>query len=349
MNALLTHLFALPIGLGGLAGLALFASPESNPVSPAPTSQAPQDPAPAERGPDPQDWVEVQEVDGLKVITRRSYYDSGRLRRIHTQLPEVIGPRGHHGRDMHLYENGVVKQDTHWRMGQLQGDYREWFEGGTLKISTQHVGNLRQGLFEEYGEAGTLRVRGHYDGGVLQGEFRLWFAGGFNQELSHWEQGVQTGLYRVWRKDNVPLRSVHYEDGQLHGTAIEYHAVADEERIRMQGDYHRGERQGVWKEFDEEGRQILSSTYDQGTLSGPYEQWKGGVSVLQTQYVEGLEQGERKEFYLSGQPFAAGVMKDGLREGPWRYWEEDGSLQANWSGIYRAGKKVAELEDSDDQ
>ena len=337
-------LIALPLAWGlGTSVLAQEAGPPAPPASQSPRQE------PVEKGPDPQDWQEVDTVEGQPVTTQRSYFPSGKLRRILTQRPGVIGPQGHHGRDVHLYENGVIRQEAQWRMGQLDGPYREWFEGGQLKIQTQYQANQRQGVFEEYGEAGVLRIRGHYQQGVLHGALQLWFAGGDNQELSHWDQGVQVGLHRVWLKNNTPVRAVHYQAGQLHGSAIEYHPIPDEERVRQQGTYAQGDKQGEWKEFDAEGQLLLLSTYQAGVLSGPYRQWKGGVAVLETQYEQGLEQGQRKEFYLSGKPFADGLMKDGLREGPWKYWNEDGTLQDKWSGVYRSGKKVSDLEDSSAQ
>ncbi|MEZ5974243.1 MAG: hypothetical protein R3E96_05220 [Planctomycetota bacterium] len=47
-------------------------------------------------------------------------------------------------------------------------------------------------------------------------------------------------------------------------------------------------------------------------------------------------------FYLDGKPFAKGQMLAGLRQGAWQYWNEDGSINTNWSGVYKDGEKVAE-------
>ncbi|MCA9003498.1 MAG: hypothetical protein KDB61_16350, partial [Planctomycetes bacterium] len=124
---------------------------------------------------DPADWVPVTEVRGVAVETNRLFYPSGRLRRIYTSRPGVLGPRGHEGRDLELYETGVIQREAHWVAGRMEGPYREWFEGGQIRVLTQFVAGQRSGLYQEYGELGVLRVQANYLDGALHGEFRRWF------------------------------------------------------------------------------------------------------------------------------------------------------------------------------
>ena len=48
-------------------------------------------------------------------------------------------------------------------------------------------------------------------------------------------------------------------------------------------------------------------------------------------------------WYENGQKSEEGKWKDGKRIGSWSFWNEDGSIDNEKSGIYKAGKKVAPL------
>jgi len=310
----------------------------------APTDLPPlaEEPAPPE---DPSEWQPVDQVEGLAVTTIRRLYPSGKLRRIQTQLDGVEGPDGHHGLDLHLFENGVIRERAVWRQGKLEGPYQEWYEGGQISVSGEFVDGLRSGLYQEYGERGVLRMQGEYRAGRLNGEFRQWFGGGDPQEISHWIDGVQTGEHRLWDRGNTPIFFEHYAEGKREGESILYIRLPDQELPQVVGNYHAGERQGLFKEYDAEGQIVSLREYNAGALDGAYQEFVGGVQVLDTHFAAGVEVGERKEFYPSGKPFAAGQMVAGLREGLWKYWEEDGTVQATWSGWYESGQKVREWDE----
>ncbi|MDF1837189.1 MAG: toxin-antitoxin system YwqK family antitoxin [Planctomycetota bacterium] len=317
-----------------LAGLTVQAS------EPAPDSQ---DPVPVVKSPDPDGWESIESIEGQPVETVRRYYDSGRIRRIHTQLVGVDGPMGHHGRDLFLHENGAWSQESFWVNGKLQGSYKEWFEGGQLKVDSAFEGGKRHGTFKEYGGRGALRVQGEYTAGKLHGTFQQWFGTGDPQELSHWENGIQTGIRKVWDRENTPIVSESFVEGKRHGESTVYHRYPGELRIHQIGNYRRGSKEGVWMEFLPEGDKVQEKFFVNGKVTGYYKEWRDGVLTLETNYVDSVENGERLEYFADGKRFSKGIMKDAGREGVWYYWKEDGSIQTKWSGVYRDGNKVAEL------
>ena len=301
----------------------------------------PQDPALVGAA-DPSQWTPVEAIDGVPVITQRYYFPSGKLRRIHTQLPETEGPFGHHGRDLHLHENGAFHKELHWQEGRLHGPFGQWYEGGQNHIRAQYANGLRTGEYQEWGDLGVRRVLAHYANGKLHGEFRLWHIGGARQEHSEWIHGVQTGTHAVWSISGAPVFEHHYERGVLEGPWTDYHKNTTEALVSERGTMRAGERTGLWEQFDTQGRLVAKKTYAKGILNGPFEQWQQGALVLKTHYQEGLEEGARQEFYLGGEKFAEGRMTRGLRTGVWSYYSESGALDPKFSGTYEQGKKVAE-------
>lgn len=301
------------------------------------------EPASVEKAADPDAWISVEQVSGKPVETVRSYYPSGHVRRIYSQLKGELGPLGHHGRDLHLHENGVLIQEAFWVGGALNGPYREWHESGQLKVESEFNAGKRDGTYKEYGNRGVLRIQGEYRAGGLHGEFSQWFGTGNPQEVSHWEQGVKTGACQVWDRGLTPVSLETFLDGSRHGEALMYHRIAGVEKIHQRGMYNRGLKVGVWVEFNPEGERVQEKQFVRGKVTGYYKEWRGGVLTLVTNYMDSVENGARTEFFASGKPFSKGEMKDGGREGPWIYWEEDGSVQGAWSGFYAGGKKTRDL------
>ena len=293
-------------------------------------------------------WSDSAEWNGEKVFTLRRLLPDGDLRRVQSQLTSVEGPRGHQGRDLDYYSNGVVAREAFWEKGLQEGLYREWGEGGDLRKVAQYQGGVPHGPYTEYDEFGTRIFSAHYREGRLHGKLEQWFTPDQPQEISHWKDGVQVGRHRLWDRGRVPLILENYEDGRRHGLALEFHRQPGPEKPQFRGMFDSGQRQGVWQEFDLEGRVIGRYVYAHGELNGAFEQWKDGVKVLATEYKKGLETGARREFYPDGRAFAEGVMREGRREGPWRYWKEDGSLDSRWSGVYAKDQKVSELEAGSD-
>ena len=73
--------------------------------------------------------------------------------------------------------------------------------------------------------------------------------------------------------------------------------------------------------------------------------WGDGRMKASTGYVDGVKQGASEQWYPSGQLECRGEYRDGLREGAWTFWREDGSVDAERSGEYREGKRLAEAGD----
>ena len=121
----------------------------------------------------------------------------------------------------------------------------------------------------------------------------------------------------------MDIRKEYYENGKL----------------KLVGSYKNGTKQGVFREYDQEGNIINSHIYEGNVKSGEgivdpsgdkQGNWKlfypTGELKAQGQYVQGLKSGEWQYFFASGKIEQIGNYKDGLAHGSWKWYYESGDL-----------------------
>lgn len=67
----------------------------------------------------------------------------------------------------------------------------------------------------------------------------------------------------------------------------------------------------------------------------------GGRVFSETTYEHGLRHGRERRWYLDGSPRSAGEWKHGSRSGEWFYMRREGRLDAERTGVYENGHKIA--------
>ncbi len=68
-----------------------------------------------------------------------------------------------------------------------------------------------------------------------------------------------------------------------------------------------------------------------------------GTRRNSTEYVDGQKHGLSEQWYRGGAREWQGQYTRGLRTGEWRFWSEAGELDAERSGVYEDGQRVAPL------
>jgi antitoxin component YwqK of YwqJK toxin-antitoxin module len=96
-------------------------------------------------------------------------------------------------------------------------------------------------------------------------------------------------------------------------------------KVKREASFRDGKREGVWREFDEQGNVLNSQTYQKGVLVGQ--------GIVDT---DGKRRGLFKEFYPDNSLRAEGVFVDGLRSGEWKFYYHNGQIQE--IGSYKEGQ-----------
>lgn len=203
-----------------------------------------------------------------------------------------------HGEQITYYPNGQVADKSTYEMGVITGPSKSWFPSGILASEETYVngvangksilnhpsgkreleGNLvkgeREGTWLHFNSDGSLHMRLMYKNGELVKEHR------------------ENGTFNEYYGDEQPKSEVTYRNGKKEGPFVEYYnngtwelkqvppdpatgAKADVERVligqtrKREGTYKNNELHGEVKEYDEKGKLVKKTKYEDGVLVEP--------------------------------------------------------------------------------
>jgi MORN repeat variant len=148
-----------------------------------------------------------------------------------------------HCREVHTYPFSVqVHTELHTRNGVAHGARNEWHINGSPWFAGSYQDGMRVGTWTEWHPNGVPRFTGHYVADRLSGFETWWYASGQKEWQVQRDDGRRVGPEQWW-----------HENGQL----------------RRVGAYNlRGEKDGPFTVFDEDGNARFSGSYENGVLRG---------------------------------------------------------------------------------
>jgi hypothetical protein len=113
-------------------------------------------------------------------------------------------------------------------------------------------------------------------------------------------------------------------------------------RAVARGHVVRHDHEGRWTLFDEQGRRLITGTYDKGTAVGIWKTFDPATGRLVQQHtlVAGALHGAAATWHGNGAPASRGAFANGQRDGAWLCWRPDGTLDPEQTGWYRAGVRA---------
>ncbi|MCM0147306.1 hypothetical protein KCN56_01830 [Photobacterium galatheae] len=131
-----------------------------------------------------------------------------------------------HGEQRHFYENGDLKEESHYVEGKRHGDFVTYNQNGTLSEQAHYIHGQPHGLLEAYNSAGFPKRLANYDHGKFHGDV-IEFSTRSPVVVSeaHYNQGTLVGFNRRFHErtgkllverdlDNDVVR-YFYPDGSL--------------------------------------------------------------------------------------------------------------------------------------
>ena len=150
--------------------------------------------------------------------------------------------------------------------------------------SRQHLyQGAADGLYQELTNRGKIVVEGHYRADVRHGPWKEWTVDGVPTLEQGWKRGKLDGVVRKYIDGKLASEAT-YRDGKASGNYVEYRAG----KPAVTGQFVDDRKTGVWTQYDAEDRVVLTATYKDGVLDGPWRQLVGGVVLAGT-----LTQGRR--------------------------------------------------------
>ena len=205
------------------------------------------------------------------------------------------------------------------------------FEEGVSPVFDT-TGLLREIVTYRKGFVMTREALNRYDReGKKHGYWKTFYDDWTLHTECYYRHGLRDGFYKEYdEKGNLKKITKFVNDVEQVLTADQKPLVMQREyypngRVKREASFRDGKREGVWREFDEDGNVINSQTYQKGALVG-----QGIVGT------DGKRRGEYKEFYPDSTLRAEGLFIDGLRSGEWKFFYHNGKVQE--VGSYKEGQ-----------
>lgn len=308
-------------------------------------------------------------------------------------VAQEINPNGY---TIFYHPNGKVSSEGTMRSGKPDGYWKTYYENGQLKSEGNRLNFKLDSLWRFYSDSGVVTAEYNYTGGIKNGLQRNYYPNGKLRTAETDSMGIRVGTSQFYDERGNRIKSIPYTNGVENGMAREYNSedllitVAfyrngffqreekinrldksgrkqgiyrtyyDSDQLKSEGAYTDDLKDGLFKEYAEDGRVMKKEEYRMGELipDEKEEQEKfevkrnyfpdGSVRIVGT-YKKGMPEGIFRQYDREGnldsaKVFAAGrllrqgkIDNQGREQGEWKEFYESGKLKA--IGNYTDGKK----------
>ncbi len=269
------------------------------------------------------------------------------------------------------YENGQLKTEGSRREGLLDGEWSFYREDGNPERTITYENDVKNGVERIYTVEGILFGENQFVDGKQEKKSIFYYADGSVSKEVEFKQNKEDGKGLEFGTDGRVITFLTYKDGYLRsqekvnrysgrgekmGKWIEYYP--NSKKIKEEGNYSNGKRNGLFKIFNKKGQLERVETYKNGIL-----QEENGDEILDLKkeigengkiksigsYANGKKQGIFREYNSNGEIISSSVYKDDVRvgegvitgsgkyEGTWKLFYPTGELRAE--GEYLSGDK----------
>ncbi len=140
----------------------------------------------------------------------------------------------------------------------------------------------------------------------------------------------------AYHENGLRKREAIYDDGRPEGLWIGW---GEDGSLSFRGHYRRGLKHGVWQTYNKSTGELYRETsYEDGTLHGPWTTFDSGYIVGRGTYENGRPTGTWTTWYEGDRKASEGGYEDGVKAGDWTFWKEDGELDEERTGPYEDDK-----------
>ncbi len=240
------------------------------------------------------------------------------------------------------YDTGVLKSEGNRFNHQLDSIWRFYSPEGKLSQLITYAQGKKNGLKQTFGENEILLKEEYFADDIPVGTIRRFFEDGGLAEtipLDTLGKGKEHGFgYEFAEEDGRIVAVIEYRNGY----------VASRERINRKDKFN--QRQGLWKEFDDNKRVTLEGRYRNDKKHGYFKSYDEAGNLLETlKYEDGILIPEpeelakldiKREYHPNAQVKSVGSYNKGVKEGVHREYSMDGKVTG--SKIYSKGKVIGE-------
>ena len=244
-----------------------------------------------------------------------------------------------------------------------QGEGKRMDKKGHLLQTMNFVNGLEEGISPVFDTTGLLREIVNYRKGFVMtrealnrydregkkhGYWKTFFDDWSVQTECYYRHGLRDGFYKEYdEKGNLKKITKYVNDVEQvlesdMKPLVVQHEYYPNGKVKREASFRDGKKEGVWREFDENGNVINSQTYKKDVMIGQ--------GIVDT---DGKRRGLFKEFYPDNSLRAEGLFVDGQRSGEWKFYYQNGKVQevgnytegqpdGPWTWYYDNGQKQIE-------
>ncbi len=276
------------------------------------------------------------------------------------QQPQVVNNDGY---NKFYYDNGKVSSEGTLRGGKPDGYWKTYFQSGNMKSEGNRKNFLLDSTWKFYNEEGKLMLTYDYREGRKNGFKKTYDTKeNYVTQEENYVNDVKQGFSNFYYKSGKLKQKINFIEGKEEGVSYEYGEdgliiglteykygfIRRQERINRRDE--RG-KQGVWKEFYDNGVVKNEGMYDDDLKDGYFKEYNERGSLMNTtKWVKGVLQKNVpelakvdiiSEYHPNGKLKYSGGYKDGtIAEGVHRSYDSTGKqLEAK---VYRDGELIGE-------
>ena len=269
-------------------------------------------------------------TDGYKTF----YYQSGE--KASEGLIEQKKPNGYW---KNYYKNGNLKSEGNRENFLLDSIWKFYSEDGFITKEISFKENIKNGKFKVYGDSGILLSEYMIVNDTLNGQYKDFYPTGEVKKEGTYKNGILEGI----------TKELAQEDGRVITVSTFNQGYLEDEEYINRKDVE-GNKQGVWKEFHDNGKVKKEEFYRDDKVNGITKEYN---NQGQLQTLQKFEEGELikdaqevefaefyKEFYEDGSLKTIGAIVNGKKIGIFREFDKQGNL-LNCT-VYKYDEKLAE-------
>jgi antitoxin component YwqK of YwqJK toxin-antitoxin module len=278
--------------------------------------------------------------NGLKEGKSVNYYESGPKK---TECNYTANKNN--GDYAEYYASGKLKSSFLTADDQRNGPYTDYYENGAKKgVGIEKNGSFT-GPYKSYHPNGKVKEEGQYtEKGILTGIVKKYtMKGQLEEEYQYSERGKLTSkkFYTTSGKLENELIFKNEELAESQSYNDKGEVINDQKKKKdrfevtffnsggskkSEGTFVDGQREGLWKFYDENGFLESTQEHKEDKLNGEVKSYFcNGKIKSESTYKDGKQEGLHKVYYINGKLERQGYVVNGDEQGYWFYYYVDGT------------------------
>ena len=264
-------------------------------------------------------------IDGLEQGLAKEYSEDGTIITLieykkgfivnREKINRYDQQRFKHGKWKYFHKNGNLQLEGNYKHGFKNGYFKEYSSDGNLISTTKYVDDIKQ---EEVAELVKLNIRKNY------------YKNGKVKVIASYKKGIPEGIRREYSPEGKIERSYIFKNGKIIGEGIitekgekdgQWKEYYEDGNLKAEGSYNKDIKTGNWNFYHKNRTLEQEGSYtDKGKKEGIWKwYYDTGRLLREENFYNGLADGLMTEYDEKGEIITQGEFIEGLEDGMWFY------------------------------